>query len=76
MFFHSETVNWKKHNTVNVFRSGMVTVNVFYSKMVNSAKQEQCFKNHKHELNYGKLILQDRKIFENYFYSNTLFSKI
>jgi hypothetical protein len=33
--FHSETVNWKKHDTVNVFHSEMVTVNVFYSERVN-----------------------------------------
>jgi hypothetical protein len=33
--FHSETVNWKRHDTVNVFHSEMVTVNVFYSEMVN-----------------------------------------
>jgi hypothetical protein len=33
--FHNEMVNWKKHDTVNVFHSEMVTVNVFYSEMVN-----------------------------------------
>jgi hypothetical protein len=27
--FHSEMVNWKKHDTVNVFHSEMITINVF-----------------------------------------------
>jgi hypothetical protein len=31
----------------------MLTVNVFYIKMVNWAKQEHGFKNYGHELNYG-----------------------
>jgi hypothetical protein len=40
--FHSEMVNWKKQDTVNVFHSEMV--NVFYSEMVNWAKQDMVFK--------------------------------
>jgi hypothetical protein len=27
--FDSKTINWKKHDTVNVFHSEMVTINVF-----------------------------------------------
>jgi hypothetical protein len=42
--FHSEMVNWEKHNTVNVFHSEMVTVNVFYSEMVNWEKQDMVLK--------------------------------
>jgi hypothetical protein len=32
-------------------------------------------KNHGHELNYGNLILQDRKIFGNYFYFKYIIPK-
>ena len=58
----TETVNWKKHDTVNVFPSEMVTVNVFYNEMVNWEKQDMVFQNHGHELNYGNLILKDKII--------------
>jgi hypothetical protein len=37
--FHNETVNWKNKDTVNVFHSEMVTMNVFYSEMVNWANK-------------------------------------
>jgi hypothetical protein len=53
----------------------MVTVNVFYSEMVNWEKQDMVLKNHGHELNYGNLILQDRKIFGNYFYFKYIIPK-
>jgi hypothetical protein len=53
----------------------MVTVNDFYSEMVNWAKQDMVLTNHGHELNYGNLILQDRKIFGNYFYFKYIIPK-
>jgi hypothetical protein len=42
--FHSEMVNWKKHDTVKVFHSEMTIVNIFYIEMVNWAKQDMVFK--------------------------------
>jgi hypothetical protein len=42
----------------------------------NHGKQQiNGFKNHGHELNYGNLILQDRKIFGNYFYFKYIIPK-
>jgi hypothetical protein len=66
----------EKHYTVNVFHREIVTVNVFYSEMVNWAKQDMVLKNHGHELNYGNLILQDRKYLGIIFISNILFPNV
>jgi len=41
---NSFQVNWKKHDTVNVFHNEMVTVNVFYNEMRNWEKQDMVFK--------------------------------
>ena len=56
----------EKHYTVNVFYGEMVKVNVFTMKWW-IGQTRHGLKNHKHELNYGNLILRDRKIFGNYF---------
>ena len=84
-------VNWKKHTinvfpqwngklekhyTINNFYKEIVTVNVFYSEMVNWAKQDMVLKNHGLELNYGNLILQERKYLGIIFISNTLFPNV
>jgi hypothetical protein len=49
-----------KHYTLNVFHREIVTINEL-------GQTTNGFKNHDNELNYGNLILQDRKIFGNYF---------
>jgi hypothetical protein len=53
----------------------MVIVNVFYSEMVNWEKQDMVLKNHEHELNYGNLILQDRKYLGIIFYFKYIIPK-
>jgi hypothetical protein len=58
------------------FSCEMVIVNVFYSEMVNWEKQDMILKNHGHELNYGNLILQDRKYLGIIFISNILFPNV
>ena len=54
----------------------MVTINVFYSEMVNWEKQDMVLKNHEHKLNYGNLILQDRKYLGIIFISSILFPNV